>query len=190
MSATPYLILVKHAFPAIVPGLPANQWHLSSAGRERCKALAQKLAVYQPEVILSSIEPKAIETAQIVAEQLGLPFKTVPGLHEHERNNVKFGSRHQFETAVACLFEQPFDLIFGEETAEQAYQRFAGSVMSLLEQYNGKSLAIVAHGTVITLFAARVCGIEPFPFWKRLGLPSFLVLSLPGMEVKATVEEV
>jgi hypothetical protein len=40
------------------------------------------------------------------------------------------------------------------------------------------------------LFVALSAGVEPFPLWSRLGLPSFVVLSLPEMELVSIVEGV
>ena len=179
------LILVKHSLPEIIPGLPARQWHLSEVGRALCKPLADKIYSYSPEVVVSSIEPKAQETTQLVANQLGLAFQTVEGLHEHERNNVQGLGKAQFELAVADFFKYPQQLVMGEETANQAHERFAAAITSLLENYVGKTIAVVAHGTVITLLVARRLGIEPFPFWQQLGLPALVVLSLPEMKLVA-----
>ncbi len=49
---------------------------------------------------------------------------------------------------------------------------------------------VVAHGTVITLFVARRAGLEPFPFWKRLGLPAFVALSLPDYAVQSVSDHI
>ena len=57
------LILVRHSSPEIVPAVPADQWPLSEAGRLRCKTLAKKLAAHHPNVVVSSTEIKALETA-------------------------------------------------------------------------------------------------------------------------------
>ncbi len=64
------LILIKHSLPEMVPGLPANRWHLSEAGRLRCQALAEQIAPYCPDVIVASMEPKAAETAELVVGAL------------------------------------------------------------------------------------------------------------------------
>src|SRR3712207_2777489 len=107
MGAMPDLILVRHSQPEIVPTLPAHQWSLSEEGRRRCHALAERLAAYEPAVIASSVEPKAIETARILAGLLGLPWETAEGLHEHDRNSLTLLSAAEFEAAVAALFEHP-----------------------------------------------------------------------------------
>jgi broad specificity phosphatase PhoE len=175
------LILVRHSQPEIVPDLPASQWRLSQVGRQRCKRLAEKLAVYAPDVIVTSLEPKAVETGQIVARLLDRPFETAADLHEHDRRNVGF---------LVDLFEQPGRLVLGSETADAAHARFADAVASVIAKHPGCNVAVVAHGTVMTLLVARVAGLEAAPFWKRLGLPAFVVLSLPEYTLLEVVEDV
>ncbi len=153
---------------------------------------AKKIAGYSPEVIVSSNEPKAVETAQIVANHLNQASacQIIAGLREHDRSNVEWQSEEQFEVQVAEFFRQPQTLVMGQETATQAYERFAHAVASLIESYPHSNIAVVAHGTVITLLVARAVGLDPFSFWKRLGLPSFVVLSLPKMEWVTVVESI
>jgi broad specificity phosphatase PhoE len=185
------LILIRHSLPEIVPEQPASQWWLSDAGRRRCANLAERLAPHDPAVLVSSLEPKAIETGQIVAAILGIPFKTAANLHEHERRNVGlFADSNQFQARVVSVFEHPGERILGEETADEAHVRFARAVAGLLEQHPGGNLAVVTHGTVMSLFVSRAARIAPAPFWKRLGLPAFAVLSLPGLGLLETVESV
>jgi broad specificity phosphatase PhoE len=185
------LILVRHSLPEIALDLPANQWCLSDTGRLRCKRLAEKLATYAPDVIAASLEPKATETGRIVANILGKPFETAEDLHEHDRSNVgPLDTKEQFEARVASFFENPQELIFGRETADDAYRRFTKAVADVIGKYPSGNLAVVTHGTVMTLFVARAAGFEPFPFWKQLDLPSFVVLSLPEFGLLAVVENV
>ena len=47
---------------------------------------------------------------------------------------------------------------------------------------------MVTHGTVMTLYVASVAGVQPMRFWHRLGLPSFVVLTLPDMHILSTVK--
>jgi broad specificity phosphatase PhoE len=91
---------------------------------------------------------------------------------------------------VERLFERPDELIFGRETAHEAHERFAGAVERTLERFPEGNLAIVTHGTVLTLFVARATGIEPASFWKRLGLPAFAVMTLPERTLLEVVENV
>ncbi len=177
------LILVRHSLPEIEPGIPAREWRLSVEGRRRCLPLAQALAPYQLQRVVASSEPKAIQTAQIVAAELDLPMETRPNLHEHERPDAVLSSQQEFYTMVARLFALPDELVLGAETANQARQRFSGAVHALLEEYLDQSLAVVAHGTVISLFVAHTCNLDAFSFWKSLTMPSFVTLSLPDLSL-------
>jgi broad specificity phosphatase PhoE len=188
------LILVRHSLPEMVAGVPASRWHLSAEGRRRCRALAGRLARQQPTIVVASQEPKAVETGQIVASSLGLPFETAPGLHEHERGVVRDpGNREAFQAQVAAFFERPGELVLGHETADAAHGRFARAVARVLARHPTGNPAIVSHGTVMTLFVARSAagkGLDPLSWWQGLGLPAFAVLSLPDLELLEVVTEV
>jgi broad specificity phosphatase PhoE len=185
------LILVRHSLPEYVAGVPASEWHLSAEGRCRCQVLAGRLAAYDVAAIVTSEEPKAAETGQIVAVTLGLSCETSAGLHEHERGVVTdLGSQNEFQARVARLFKQPGELVMGHETADHALARFAVAVARVMAQHSIGNVAIVSHGTIMTLFVGRANQLDPIPFWRSLGLPAFVVLSLPGMHLLEVVESV
>lgn len=186
----PALVLVKHAAPAIDPTIPPDEWPLSDAGRRRCAPLADQLAATHPGVIVASAEAKARETARLVAERLGVPWEIGANLHEHDRRGELFGTEASFQAAVAAFFAQPGALVYGNETADQAHARFARAVDDVLAEHPAQNVVIVAHGTVITLLVARANRLEPFAFWQRLGLPSFVLLSRPALAVQRVVERI
>lgn len=179
----PTLTLVKHSLPQINPTVPANQWPLSEEGRVLAQMLAQQLAKHSPDLIFSSVEPKAVETAQIVGDALNKPVEVVEGLHEHDRRNVKFLDKKKFEASIAQFFDRPDVLTFGNETAAQAYHRFSRAVTAITARYSDSNVALITHGTVLTLFVSRLTAVAPFPFWKDLELPSWVVLSHPNLEL-------
>lgn len=173
-----YLILVKHSLPEIVKNVPASEWTLSKKGRALAQTLAEKLAHYQPEILISSIEPKALQTAEIIRNSLGLNLITVENLHEHDRRKTSYLSKHDFEASVQKFFNKPEKLVFGSETANQAHKRFRDAVFSVQKRFPNQTILIVSHGTVISLFVSRLLGIAEFLFWQELGLPAFVVLDI------------
>lgn len=177
------LILVRHSAPEIVSEVSARDWHLSAEGRARCLLLAAALAPYQPCAIITSVEQKAVETGQIVAERLGVPQAAMDGLHEHDRRNVGLLDPATFQARVAAFFAEPDTLVLGHETAAQARARFTRAIDAVLAAYPHDTVAVVAHGTVLSLYLAQVAGIDPYPFWQRLGLPAFVVLARPSLAV-------
>lgn len=177
------LILVKHSLPEIDPSVPANEWILSDEGRRRARRLGERLDRYNLHRVVSSIEHKAVETAEIAAGNLNVPVEVVQRLHEHERANVGFLEKERFERSIRRFFASPTELVFGEETADSAHDRFSNSVRKLTYRYPKENIAIVTHGTVLSLFVSRIADLGPFALWKQLRLPSWIVLSRPGFRV-------
>ncbi len=184
------LVLVRHSKPEIEPERPASAWKLDEVGRRRSELLATRLRDFSPAVIWSSEEPKAVETAEIVAAAFGVPVRTADGLEEHHRDGVPyFPTQDEFEAAVEQLFEKPDEPVLGTETAEQSLARFTAAIDKVTAAGQVDNV-VVTHGTVMTLYAAGVAGVEPKRLWRRLGTPSFVVLGLPDLDVRCVVERV
>lgn len=173
-----YLILARHSLPKIVEGMPAREWNLSDEGRARSQRLAERLTKYKPDFLVSSVELKAKETAEIIAVKHGLELRIIEGLHEHDRGELSYISVDRFQATVHDFFERPDELVFGSETANQAHARFNRAVQSVLNYLENKTIVIVTHGTVIALFVSRLIGISDKLFWNDLGLPSFVVIDM------------
>ena len=189
-GSMPKLVLVKHSLPEIRPDRAAAAWVLTDEGRKRAAAIARRIGQHQPDVLGASHEPKATETAEIIARTLGKSVEVVEGLHEQKRGSLELLPGRKFESAVAELFAKPGELVFGDETANQACDRFGHAVEHFLEAHPDENVALISHGRVITLLVADYAGVDPFPFWRRLGLPSFVVLSLPEKKILEVVESV
>lgn len=173
-----YLILVKHSLPEIDKTLPAREWKLSEEGRVRAEQLAEELRRFQPDVVISSNERKAKETAEIIGRLHQLKFHIAEDLREHDRGNVSPLSQDQFRASVQEFFEKPDELVFGQETAAQTHARFYRAVHSILNEYKNKTIVIISHGTVISLFVSRLTGSSDFELWNMLGLPSYIAMDL------------
>ncbi|MGN6697586.1 MAG: histidine phosphatase family protein [Thermomicrobiales bacterium] len=179
-----HLVLIKHARPVVTPGTAPTAWPLSAQGQTDCALLAARLRHYRPARIISSDERKARETAQLLARHLAFigDLASIPGLREHARTPADFfPTQAAFEAAVRDLFAHPDTLVFGQETANQAHARFTTAIEQLLADTPAGDLLVVAHGTVLTLFAAPYAGGDPFTFWQQLSLPAFIALALPDL---------
>src|SRR5258707_13787879 len=112
------LLLIKHSLPEIQEHIPAREWHLSEEGRLQCQHLAALIKPYLIQRVITSVEPKAVETGHIIAEQLDCPFSIEVGLHEHDRTNEFFLAREEFERMVQRFFETQSKAFIGRECAE------------------------------------------------------------------------
>ena len=178
-----HVVLVKHSLPEIRENVPAREWNLSENGKARASTLAEALRKYQCEAIYSSIEPKALQTANILGDELVLNVQVVDGLHEHDRSRSPFYSKSEFESLVRRFFAQPDDLIFGSETAYQTLVRFRSALEPLLTFKNDENKIVVCHGAVISLYASWLTDCDGFQLWQELGLPSFVALDVKSKSI-------
>lgn len=170
------LILVKHAPPEISPQVISHRWVLAEEGRRRCDWLADELRAHGVSRLCSSLEPKALETAALVAVQMGLAVEPCRDLQENDRTELGFVGPDQLRRRLHEFFAQPERTIIGNETANDALRRFARSIRNIISKGHGEASAIVTHGTVLSLFVAHHNTIAPYDLWSSLGLPSYLVL--------------
>lgn len=190
MMAENNLLLIRHSLPEVRPDISSPHWTLTETGRQRCVALADKLRTYDLGLVVTSTERKALQTGEIVGQLLGIPRITSVGLQEYARKDMGLVSQEDFEAKQKRFFNEPSAHVLGEETAQQALQRFSAALAQVLENHPSVNVAIVSHGIVIALWLAGLIGGDPFIFWKRLGMPSFAVFSRPVLEFMELVEYV
>jgi 2,3-bisphosphoglycerate-dependent phosphoglycerate mutase len=184
------LVLIKHAKPLTEQDVPSHQWRLSEAGRQSCRRLAEIVARHDPAAIVTSEEPKALETGTIIADSLGKPVRTADGLQEHDRSNVPMMDSREFISTMALFFKDRHRLVLGLETAEESLHRVSRALDQVLGADPRGNVAVVTHGTVLALFAAARGAGDGFHLWRRLGLPSLMVFSVPELEVIEVVERI
>ena len=185
------LILIKHAPPRVDPTIPTDQWPPSDKGRALCRPLANQLSPHGPTIVISSTEPKAIETAAELSRHLNIPTDTAPNLHEHNRSNVPHMQSRDFISMMELFFRKPNDLVLGRETAQAASDRLHTAINTIVQTHPNQTSAIVTHGTVLALFLARHNpDRNPFLLWRQLGLPSFAVLTIPDFRIQTMADKI
>jgi broad specificity phosphatase PhoE len=184
------LVLVKHALPILDPTRPAREWVLGPEGERQAAELADQLRRFLPFRLAASPEPKASRTAGIVAEALDLGVDLDDGLGEIDRPALPIMDRDEHERHNLRLFSEFDRPVIGAESAREAHERFAAAVARTLDKDASRNHVIVAHGTVIALFAAGEDRAQAVTLWKRLQCPSFVVLELPSMRVDEVIERI
>jgi broad specificity phosphatase PhoE len=134
--------------------------------------------------ITSSPEPKAIGTAEAIAEKLGLKVEIDDELSEHKRYSTGFLPLEDFNAKIVQLFKSPGnELVFGEETANAALKRFTRALDKRCASSGSGDVMVVMYGTIMSIYVAHRLGIDPLPFWRSLTTPIAIVISGHKMEV-------
>jgi broad specificity phosphatase PhoE len=162
------------------PSVPPREWRLGSEGEEQSRLLARRLSLYLPFALISSKEPKAVRTAQIVAAYSGVAPQLVEGLEEIDRPAMPIVTAEEHERQNAPLFNARGAPAPGSESADAASARFHTAMVRAVEQASSnQNLVVVSHGTVISLFVEEQTGVDAFTVWKRLGCGEFVTVRMP-----------
>ncbi|MEE9414535.1 MAG: hypothetical protein V3V01_04560, partial [Acidimicrobiales bacterium] len=94
---------ITHPNVAVDRDVPVARWGLSDEGRRRAKAMLHQPWVSSIGRIVSSEETKALETVDLLAAHLDLPFETRPDTGENDRTATGFVPANEFE-ALADQF--------------------------------------------------------------------------------------
>ena len=111
--------------PEVTGSVPASDWVLGEVGKRSATLLASRLNGLSPELIWSSNEPKAVQTAKMWRSRLGFELRILDGLKEHHRENVPLISKEQFSAKMEDFFSYPDQLVLGTETALQRGRKSA-----------------------------------------------------------------
>lgn len=151
---------VSHPEVVMDPAIPVPEWVLSDTGRARVEALARRPWVATLTRVITSSEPKAIETAEILAgaAQQALVVEVRSSTAEIDRSSTGYLSHEDHETHANLLFAAPESSANGWERAIDAQRRMVVALEDLLEEPD--ATVVVGHGGVGTLWWCHLAGIE------------------------------
>lgn len=142
---------LTHPEVVIDPLIPVPQWRLSETGRGRAKIAARSGWLRETTRIISSAERKAIETAEIISQHLGVEMEIREATHENDRSATGVLSQAEFEATADRFFAQPMTSVRGWERAIDAQTRIVREVETVLARDRAGDVLFVGHGGVGTL---------------------------------------
>ncbi len=173
----PILLLIRHGendflkqgrLPGHLPGI-----HLNKRGREQVKALAETLQTFPIQAVYSSPLERAVETAEPLAQALGLPIQLRPGLVDTDVGEWQGRQLRQLRKLPLWkqVQEQPSQVRFPEgESFLEIQERLVREINLICQMYKQKDmLAVVFHSDPIKLVLAHFIGL-PLDNFQRLGV--------------------
>ncbi|WP_228941870.1 histidine phosphatase family protein [Nocardioides sp. Leaf374] len=168
--------LVRHARPLVEPGRPPHTWGLDPAGFDEVWALRESGRLPRRAAWLSSPEPKAVGTAQLLTDG---EVAVLDGLREHVRESTQW--LEDFPAVVRRAFAAPDESAHpGWEPLAACRERVVRAVDAVLADHDGDEVVLVGHGTAWTLVAAHLRGEAPdLDRWEGLGMPDVIRVDDP-----------
>lgn len=150
---------LTHPEVEIDPAVPVPQWRLSEVGRSRVQTLADTGWLTGTTRLISSEERKAVETAEILAEPLGLPVEKHTEMGENDRSATGYVPPERFRKLADRFFAHPYQQVEGWESAADAQARIVRTFEEVLHIPPEGHVLIVGHGGVGTLLFCHLAGL-------------------------------
>ena len=151
---------LTHPQVLIEPNKPVPEWSLNEIGANRIAALANSNALVGTQLVVSSAETKAIETATPLADALKCRLEVREYMHENDRSSTGFLQPDEFETVADQFFAYPDRSVRGWETATAAQSRIVKEVCDCLHGHPQGDILFVGHGGVGTLLYCHLAGYQ------------------------------
>lgn len=174
-------IFFRHALTTVDKTQPADKWVISEEGiKDACEKISSG-HFDDVDVIISSSEKKAIQTAYYLSQRIEKEIILNPSFRELDRGIKFVGSKEDYETMVWRTFNKPTQSSFGWETAKEALVRFKRGLERIENTYSNKKIFLVSHGIVLSLFISDYYKWDPnktFEYWKELGFCEAIQLEI------------
>ncbi len=137
---------------------------LSVEGEEQAKKLSGNEELKNLDIIWSSSYTRAKATAKYIANANNLPINLDDNLSERKLGNLKeLGEFMKYKSTRDPSQEQLLNRTFRTsdgESAEQTRERMNEFFDKILEEYEGKRIAVISHGGSIKFFLLNWCTVN------------------------------
>jgi probable phosphoglycerate mutase len=163
------IILVRHGLPERMDvAVGVADPPLAALGRRQAQAAAAFLAVESVEAIVSSPMLRARQSAQPLADALGLPLQIVDELAEYDSGQQSYVPVHEMPETHAEMWEQ---MLRGDlpdfVDLDEFRARVTGALEQVIAEHPGRGkVAVFCHAGVINVALGGYLGITralPFP---------------------------
>jgi probable phosphoglycerate mutase len=145
------LLLIRHALPLRSEPGEGSDPNLSEEGVEQAKRLPDALKRFPIGRLVSSPQKRAVQTAQPVADALGLPIEIDDRLAEYDRDMAQYIPIEQIAAEKPEELARLMEGHLPSSVDEEAFlARITEAITDLAsEGDNDSSVAIFSHGGVI-----------------------------------------
>lgn len=127
---------------------------LNDVGRGQARDAVAALAPYRWDAVVSSPLSRAAETADLIAEGLGLTVaRRIPALTERG-----FGPAEGMQAGPELEALRIPGGFRGAESEDDAAARGLGALEELAGEFRGRSVLVVTHGTLLRVSLSRATG--------------------------------
>ncbi|MCH8830223.1 MAG: histidine phosphatase family protein [Planctomycetes bacterium] len=166
-----HLYLIRHGAtdanlqrPYVLQGQGIDH-ELSETGRQQAAAVAEFLATMTVQNVYSSGMKRAVETAEMIAEQHRLSVDKIDALAEVDvgvwEGRDWDSIMREFPAAYRDFMDDPGENPYlGGESYADVLRRIRPPLQQLLRDHPGQTIVVVAHNVVNRVYLSELLGIE------------------------------
>lgn len=151
-------IFLRHAETKVDNNIKISQWLLTKKGKNDAYQLSELNIFNDIDIIISSNEQKAYQTAYPISKKLNNKVIRDENLNEIMRDHGSFLGKDEYLQNMKNCMENKDQTYNNWETADHALERFSKRIQEIDLKYTNKKILIVAHGGVINLYFAKILG--------------------------------
>lgn len=144
---------------------------LTPLGMQQAQATAQRLAPWEIAAVYSSPLRRALYTAQVLGDRVGLRVQTLEGLIDIDYGLWQGLSLAEAETRHKDMYRQwlvhPHLVHFpGGESLEQVGHRAGSALTQVAAAHPDQTVALVSHKVVCKVLVCHILGLDDSHFWR------------------------
>lgn len=160
------LLLIRHALPVrreLEHGIADPE--LSPAGLVQAQHLAEYLSSEPLDALYSSPMRRALQTAEPIAADKGLPIVVVDDVAEWDRNASEYIPIEELKAAGDPRWKAiaAGEIENRDITPEEFSARVVAAVERLIDSHQGQRIAVSCHGGVVNAYLSHVLGLPVGP---------------------------
>lgn len=153
-------LIVRHAESGADQGESASGPGLTERGIAQARALGEQLRGARIADVFTSTMPRAQQTGEHIAAQLGTTPAELPGVQEYATSTeAPPGSQEEAAGTIEAWWRGDLSARLPQgESGLELVGRFAAAIEDCADTYRGETVLVVSHGGVMALALARLTG--------------------------------
>ena len=109
------------------------------------------------------------------------------GLAEVGRGPQVYSTAGDYNNILERFFSHPNRSVSDWESSDAALERFQATVEQILARHSGESIALLSHGTILTLYTAMLDKVPPtLARWHQIDFSSVAAVDIETMQMVTT----
>jgi broad specificity phosphatase PhoE len=162
-------IFLRHAETLKDPNTHPKDWLLTPDALQIVNKYIEEGKFANVTKIYSSTEPKAVATGKPISAKLEAEINELENFVEVKREK-KFLTDEEFLAQKKKEVENLGTVENGVESGGDALNRFEEGIDKLESEFNGETILVISHGTVMSIYFAKLLNELPnvFDRWQKL----------------------